>query len=213
MIHEILTRITRELKAPKNLKNSFGNYSYRNAESIYEAVKPLLEKHKASLIISDSIEAVGDRFYIKATATLSDSKGESISATAYAREAFTKKGMDEAQITGSASSYARKYALGGLFLLDDNKDIDSLDNADTNASTPAKPKKTAKEYAQEVTQALISAGLSLQDIKEFMQASGYKSTDTETMARLAGNASALVAEAEAFMQTMAQNGFSRNKDD
>lgn len=210
MIHEILTRITRELKAPKNLKNSFGNYSYRNAESIYEAVKPLLEKHKASLIISDSIEAVGDRFYIKATATLSDSKGESISATAYAREAFTKKGMDEAQITGSASSYARKYALGGLFLLDDNKDIDSLDNADTNASTPAKPKKIAKEYAQEVTQALISAGLSLQDIKEFMQASGYKSTDTETMARLAGNASALVAEAEAFMQTMAQNGFSRN---
>lgn len=210
MIHEILTRITRELKAPKNLKNSFGNYSYRNAESIYEAVKPLLEKHKASLIISDSIEVVGDRFYIKATATLSDSKGESISATAYAREAFTKKGMDEAQITGSASSYARKYALGGLFLLDDNKDIDSLDNADTNASTPAKPKKTAKEYAQEVTQALISAGLSLQDIKEFMQASGYKSTDTETMARLAGNASALVAEAEAFMQTMAQNGFSRN---
>lgn len=210
MIHEILTKITRELKAPKNLKNSFGNYSYRNAESIYEAVKPLLEKHKASLIISDSIKAVGDRFYIKATATLSDSKGESISATAYAREAFTKKGMDEAQITGSASSYARKYALGGLFLLDDNKDIDSLDNADTNASTPAKPKKTAKEYAQEVTQALISAGLSLQDIKEFMQASGYKSTDTETMARLAGNASALVAEAEAFMQTMAQNGFSRN---
>lgn len=210
MIHEILTKITRELKAPKNLKNSFGNYSYRNAESIYEAVKPLLEKHKASLIISDSIEAVGDRFYIKATATLSDSKGESISATAYAREAFTKKGMDEAQITGSASSYARKYALGGLFLLDDNKDIDSLDNADTNASTPAKPKKTAKEYAQEVTQALISAGLSLQDIKEFMQASGYKSTDTETMARLAGNASALVAEAKAFMQTMAQNGFSRN---
>lgn len=210
MIHEILTKITRELKAPKNLKNSFGNYSYRNAESIYEAVKPLLEKHKASLIISDSIEAIGDRFYIKATATLSDSKGESISATAYAREAFTKKGMDEAQITGSASSYARKYALGGLFLLDDNKDIDSLDNADTNASTPAKPKKTAKEYAQEVTQALISAGLSLQDIKEFMQASGYKSTDTETMARLAGNASALVAEAEAFMQTMAQNGFSRS---
>ena len=210
MIHEIITKITRELKAPKNLKNSFGNYSYRNAESIYEAVKPLLEKHKASLIISDSIEAVGDRFYIKATATLSDSKGESISATAYAREAFTKKGMDEAQITGSASSYARKYALGGLFLLDDNKDIDSLDNADTNASTPAKPKKTAKEYAQEVTQALISAGLSLQDIKEFMQASGYKSTDTETMARLASNASALVAEAEAFMQTMAQNGFSRN---
>lgn len=210
MIHEILTKITRELKAPKNLKNSFGNYTYRNAESIYEAVKPLLEKHKATLILSDNIEAIGDRFYIKATATLSDSKGESISATAYAREAFTKKGMDEAQITGSASSYARKYALGGLFLLDDNKDIDSLDNADTNASTPAKPKKTAKEYAQEVTQTLIGAGLSLQDIKEFMQASGYKSTDTETMEHLAGNASALIAEAEAFMQAMAQNGFSRS---
>lgn len=210
MIHETLSKLITQLKAPKNLKNSFGNYSYRNAESIYEAVKPLLEKHKLSLVISDSIEAVGDRIYIKATATLTDSKGESVSATAYAREAFTKKGMDEAQITGSASSYARKYALGGLFLLDDNKDIDSLDNADTNASAPAKPKKTAKEYAQEVTQTLISAGLSLQDIKEFMQASGYKSTDTETMARLAGNASALVAEAEAFMQTMAQNGFSRS---
>lgn len=212
MIHEILTRITRELKAPKNLKNSFGNYSYRNAESIYEAVKPLLEKHKASLIISDSIEAIGDRFYIKATATLSDSKGESISATAYAREAFTKKGMDEAQITGSASSYARKYALGGLFLLDDSKDIDSLDNADTHASTPApaKLKKTAKEYAQEVTQALLGAGLNMQDIKEFMQASGYKSTDTETMAKLASDTSTLIAEAQSFMQTMAQNGFTRS---
>lgn len=202
MIHEILTKITRELKAPKNLKNSFGNYSYRNAESIYEAVKPLLEKHQASLIISDSIEAIGDRFYIKATATLSDSKGESVSATAYAREAFAKKGMDEAQITGSASSYARKYALGGLFLLDDNKDIDSLDNSDANISTPA---KTAKEYAQEVTQTLINAGFNLQDIKEFMQASGYKSTDIDKMAQLASNASALIAEAEAFMQTMAQN--------
>lgn len=205
MIHEILTKITRELKAPKNLKNSFGNYTYRNAESIYEAIKPLLEKYKASLILSDSIEAIGDRFYIKAMATLSDEKGESVSVSAYAREAFTKKGMDEAQITGSASSYARKYALGGLFLLDDNKDIDSLDNANANASTPAKSKKSAKEYAQKVTQTLINAGLNMQDIKEFMQASGYKSTDEETMEHLAENANILVEEAKSFMKAMADN--------
>lgn len=200
MIHEILIKITKELKAPKNLKNSFGNYTYRNAESIYEAVKPLLEKYKASLILSDSIEAIGDRFYIKATATLSDEKGESVSVSAYAREAFTKKGMDEAQITGSASSYARKYALGGLFLLDDNKDIDSLDNANANASTPAKNQKSAKEYAQKVTQTLINAGLNMQDIKEFMQASGYKSTDEKTMEHLAENTNILVEEAKAFMK-------------
>lgn len=211
MIHETLSKLITQLKAPKNLKNSFGNYSYRNAESIYEAIKPLLEKHKLSLVISDSIEAVGDRIYIKATATLTDSKGESVSATAYAREAFTKKGMDEAQITGSASSYARKYALGGLFLLDDSKDIDSLDNADTHASTPAPAKpKTARDHAQAVTQALLGAGLNMQDIKEFMQASGYKSTDTETMAKLASDTSTLIAEAQSFMQTMAQNGFTRS---
>ena len=125
-INEKLMRIQTQIKAPKNLYNSFGKYNYRNAESICEAVKPFLEKENVSLILVDDMVAIGNRYYLKATARLLDNENnESIEVSAFAREPEQKKGMDESQITGTASSYARKYALNGLFLLDDTKDADT----------------------------------------------------------------------------------------
>jgi hypothetical protein len=129
-----LANIQGKLKAPKGQRNTFGNYNYRNCEDILEAVKPLLGD--ISLVISDDVVLVGDRVYVKATATLYGFES-SISNCAFAREALTKKGMDDSQITGAASSYARKYALNGLFCIDDTKDADSFDNKrtfDDNAS-------------------------------------------------------------------------------
>lgn len=120
-IHEALAMIQRELKAPKGQFNKFGNFHYRSCEDILEAVKPLLGKFY--LTLSDEVSMIGDRYYVKAIAKLSDGK-ESITGSAYARESLSKKGMDDAQITGSASSYARKYALNGLFAIDDTKDAD-----------------------------------------------------------------------------------------
>lgn len=121
---DALRKIQQELKAPKGQFNKFGGYHYRSAEDILEAVKPLLAKHKAELILSDEIVEVGGRIYVKATALLSD--GEQQAKTfAFAREPEEKKGMDASQITGTASSYARKYALNGLFLIDDTKDADT----------------------------------------------------------------------------------------
>lgn len=126
MVTEKLMAIQTKIKAPKNLYNSFGKYKYRNAESICEAVKPYLENQKCALTLSDEIVEVGGRVYVKATAILRDIEdGECVSVSAYARESEDKKGMDDSQITGTASSYARKYALNGLFLLDDTKDADS----------------------------------------------------------------------------------------
>ena len=123
---EKLQKIQCELKAPKNLYNSFGKYKYRNAEGICEAVKPMLEKYKVILTLSDDIIQVGERYYIKAAVSLKDVESDGyMDITAMARESLDKKGQDESQITGTASSYARKYALNGLFLLDDTKDADS----------------------------------------------------------------------------------------
>ncbi len=121
-----LAQLQEELKAPKNMYNNFGKYSYRNAEGILEAVKPLLVKYGMVLNVSDSVEMIGERYYIKATATVHDTESDQIMvSTAYARESLDKKGMDDSQISGTASSYARKYALNGLFLLDDTKDADT----------------------------------------------------------------------------------------
>lgn len=121
-----LMAIQTEIKAPKNLYNSFGKYKYRNAEGICEAVKPYLVAQNCALTLSDDVVNVGESNYIKATATITDfESGEMYSVSALAREALEKKGMDDSQITGTASSYARKYALNGLFLLDDTKDADS----------------------------------------------------------------------------------------
>lgn len=128
-----LSEIQRKMKAPKSRYNSFGKYSYRSAEDILEAFKPYEEEYKVSLVIRDDIVAVGDRVYVKATAQLLDCESpQEASAWAYAREADTKKGMDESQITGTASSYARKYAMNGLFLLDDTKDADTDEYAAQN---------------------------------------------------------------------------------
>lgn len=129
-IYEKLGIIQTKLKAPKNQFNKFGNYYYRNAEDIQEALKPLLAETKTVLTISDDIVQIGDRFYVKATAQITDTEdGRAIPSTAYAREPLERKGMDDAQVTGATSSYARKYALCGLFLLDDTKDADSMDNS------------------------------------------------------------------------------------
>lgn len=126
MIHEKLQAVQTGLKVPKNLYNSFGGYSYRNAETILEKVKPYLKRYGLTLIIRDTVEAVGNAVYIRAEATLTDVEtGESVTATALAREPESKKGMDPMQISGATSSYARKYCLNGLFLLDDQKDADT----------------------------------------------------------------------------------------
>lgn len=128
-MNEKLQIIQEKLKAPKNQVNKFGGYNYRNCEDIFEAVKPLLAKAKLTLRTYDELVLIGDRYYVKATAVLSDGI-ETIENTAYAREEETKKGMDGSQITGASSSYARKYALNGLFLIDDVKDSDTTNTHD-----------------------------------------------------------------------------------
>lgn len=167
MITEHLLNIQTALKAPKNQKNTFGGYNYRSCEDILEAVKPLLAREKVTLKLSDEIVDVGGRVYVKATATLFDCASETeghidtISATGYAREEMEKKGMDASQITGSASSYARKYALNGLFCIDDTKDADATNTHGKDAVSlppraeyppePKSPKKAsdAPLYADE----------------------------------------------------------------
>ena len=140
-----LISIQSELKAPKSQYNKFGGYKYRKAEDILEAVKPLLAKQKCTLIITDDVVLIGNRIYVKATATIKNEKGECETTTGWAREEETKKGMDGSQITGASSSYARKYALNGLFAIDDNADSDTTNDgqqqtqqqAQTQAKQPA----------------------------------------------------------------------------
>lgn len=139
-----LMNIQQELKAPKGQYNSFGKYAYRSCEDILEAVKPLLKKEKVVLTISDELQYIGNRYYIKATAMLIDTESEAIiSNSAYAREEETKKGMDGSQITGASSSYARKYALNGLFGIDDNKDSDTtnIQSKEEKEDKKASPKQ------------------------------------------------------------------------
>lgn len=147
-IHEKLNKIQCELKAPKNLYNSFGKYSYRNAEGICEAVKPFLKELKCTLIICDNIVLIGERYYVEASATLTDCEtGEKICTHAYAREDEKKTGMTDSQNTGSCSSYARKYCLNAMFLLDDTKDADT-DEYRTESNAKAQ-KPVAKETKAE----------------------------------------------------------------
>ena len=139
-----LMNIQQELKAPKGQYNDFGKYAYRSCEDILEAVKPLLKKEKVVLTISDELQYIGNRYYIKATATLIDTESEAtISNSAYASEEETKKGMDGSQITGASSSYARKYALNGLFGIDDNKDSDTtnIQSKEEKEDKKASPKQ------------------------------------------------------------------------
>jgi hypothetical protein len=142
--------IQQDLKAPKTQRNNFGGYNYRSCEDILEAVKPLLAEQSCTLTITDDIVMVGERIYLKATATLTNPDGKSVSTTAFAREPEQKKGMDESQISGMASSYARKYALNGLFCIDDTKDADTMDNThESHAPAPQqdeRPWMTEKQF-------------------------------------------------------------------
>lgn len=147
-ITEQLRTVQVALKAPKGQRNTFGNYNYRSCEDILEAVKPLLSKEKLTLMLDDSVESIGERVYIKATAVLENDDGEQVENHAYAREAETKKGMDDSQITGTASSYARKYALNGLFLIDDTKDADT--DSYQQQTTMRPPKLITKAQTEEL---------------------------------------------------------------
>ena len=139
-----LAEIQEAVKAPKNKNNSFGKYKYRNFEDICEAVKPVLAKYDADLTVSDSIENVGNRFYLVATATLSVD-GKTYQAKGYAREGESKTGMDVAQLTGACSSYARKYALCALFLIDGSEDFDEMDNREEGKAKAATAKDSKSD--------------------------------------------------------------------
>ena len=202
-LREKLMHIQAELKAPKNLRNNFGGYNYRNAESILEALKPLLAKYGATVTITDTIEDIGGRIYVKATASIYDitanvstainhegitiSSRESIEVNAYAREAETKKGMDEAQITGATSSYARKYALNGLFLLDDTEDVDS--EAYQKPVQQTAQKKPAPKPAQpkEVKKAPVQATGARAELREFIHLNGLDGHKIAEMCNLGPN--------------------------
>lgn len=135
-VYEKLQAVQENLKAPKSQYNVFGKYHYRNCEDIQEAAKPLMKEVKAALIVGDRLVVEGERYYIEATARFIDCEtGEQVENVAYAREEREKKGMDASQVTGSASSYARKYALNGLFCIDDVKDADNQDNTGKNSQT------------------------------------------------------------------------------
>ncbi|CDW17246.1 TPA: ERF family protein [Clostridioides difficile] len=162
-----LVNIQNTLKAPKNQYNNFGKYNYRSCEDILEGLKPILKEEKALVILDDNIVQIGNRFYVEATATLIDAEtGEKISTKALAREDETKKGMDLAQVTGSVSSYARKYALNGLFCIDDTKDSDA-----TNKHGNEQKKKEVNESELNI---LYSLGESIEKDKNRVDSEVYK---------------------------------------
>lgn len=171
-VYEKLQAIQTELKAPKGQFNKFGKYKYRSCEDILEAVKPLLAKYGCSLTIEDAIEQSGDRYYVKATAIFrsNDKPLEpNVINTAYAREAETKSGMDASQITGTASSYARKYCLNGLFLIDDTKDADTNEykaQTDPNATTDRAEEIINRAEAKEEKQQLMATEYQIKKMKE-----------------------------------------------
>lgn len=131
-----LIEIQKELKAPKNQRNTFGKYNYRSCEDILEAVKPLANNRGCVVLLSDTIKEIGGRIYVEATAKIINKENKEVYTTAFAREPLQQKGMNEAQITGSASSYARKYALNGLFAIDDTKDSDTNEHRKEEDNTP-----------------------------------------------------------------------------
>ena len=171
-----LTQIQTELKAPKGRYNSFGKYKYRSCEDILEAVKPLLAKHEATLFIRDEMVEVGGRVYVKAVAMFTAGE-ETVAVTAYAREPESKKGMDEAQVTGTASSYARKYALNGLFLIDDTKD------PDTDEYT-MQTQRIGKTKAAALEKELGNAGQDLQKILAYYKVSSLEEITEEQQSQI-----------------------------
>lgn len=169
-----LIEIQSKLKAPKNQKNKFGNYYYRNCEDILEAVKPLLKEQNLSIVISDDVISTDGRFYIVATVSLYDENGKEVAkSTALARETEVKKGMDEAQITGAASSYARKYALNGLFAIDDTKDADA-----TKGQEPSRTVEEVKEVfkGKEINVNPVDVAVEIAEISDVIELKRYKSS-------------------------------------
>ena len=168
MIYQKLNMVQSKMKAPKNLFNSFGKYKYRNAESILEAFKPYGKELGLVLMLNDSVEQIGDRVYIKATATLIDIEDNSrTEVSAYAREPMSKKGLDDSQLSGATSSYARKYCLNGLFLLDDTKDADTdeyRNQADNQYKAQNKPNKLTDVQVQSLINVVTKKGLDLDDL-------------------------------------------------
>lgn len=156
--------IQHKLKAPKGQYNSFGKYNYRSCEDILEGVKPLLKEHNLALLIDDEIVQIGERYYVKATAKITDGR-EIVSATAYAREPDTKKGMDESQITGATSSYARKYALNALLCIDDTKDADTMDNS----KKPAQQTQETVYNWSTLKARAKQGGISEDDLKHYLK--------------------------------------------
>lgn len=155
-IYEKLFKVQQSLVAPKDQFNNFGKYTYRSCEGILEALKPHLSENKLLVILSDEVKEIGSRVYVEATATAIDAEtGEKVKVTASAREEESKKGMDSSQVTGASSSYARKYALNGLFAIDDNKDSDATNNGDKSVAAAKEYKNTApqKESAQKPAEA------------------------------------------------------------
>lgn len=184
-LREKLMLIQNELKAPKSQWNNFGKYNYRSCEEIMEAVKPLAFKYKAMVTITDELQQIGDRYYILAIATIYDVESDkSMQATSYAREPETKKGMDSSQITGSTSSYARKYALNGLFAIDDTKDSDATNTHGKQATEPVQGKRldqTSNDLITEKQRKLLFARskekqLSEETVKILLGNYGYESS-------------------------------------
>lgn len=181
-----LANVQSALKAPKGQYNSFGKYKYRSCEDIVESVKPLLKANGLLLTLTDEIVNIADRFYVKATATIIDTdKGETVSVSAFAREEETKKGMDGSQVTGASSSYARKYALNGIFAIDDTKDSDSTNTHGQDAPQQEAPKQEAPKQ-KTPRQMLIARLNELQiDVNAFAKANNLNGkTDPETFTRL-----------------------------
>ena len=162
-----LIEIQSKLKAPKNQHNSFGNYKYRSAEDILEAVKPLTAEQGCVLTLTDDIVCIEGRFYVKATATISNSKGQTVFVNGWAREEETKKGLDASQLTGSCSSYARKYALNGLFLIDDTKDADT-DEQHNQTQNAQKKQAANKSSVSEEEKVIIISDIKTKTTKEEM---------------------------------------------
>ena len=171
-VYKKLIEVQTKLKAPKSQYNSFGKYSYRNCEDILEALKPILKEVGATIIISDEVVSVNERYYVKATVKFIDTEtGEVVEASANAREEDNKKGMDSSQLTGSTSSYARKYALNGLFAIDDTKDSDFTNTHD-------KEKKTLEviSEAQAKRMYMLAKGKDPDIIKQILSNAGFNAS-------------------------------------
>lgn len=188
-IYQSLNYIQSNLKAPKGQYNSFGKYNYRSCEDILEGVKPHLQETKTCLVISDEIVTIGEHNYIKATATLYSADGGAVANSAFAKEPLEKKGMDPSQITGATSSYARKYALNGLFCIDDTKDADTDEYAAKTTQTKAKPKapetntirekRVKEEYLKSITQQMGIKQINPKLISEYINKTFKKKTSNE----------------------------------